>query len=70
MKRTNYIQNGKNVQISLVDNISNNLPPGNYSIELSPMSGYSLNTRESFTMPSKIYGGSMFPDRVMSTFRK
>lgn len=70
MKRTNYIQNGKNVRISLVDNISNNLPPGNYSIELSPMSGYSLNTRESFTMPSKIYGGSMFPDRVMSTFRK
>jgi len=70
MKRTNYIQNGKNVRIALVDNISNNLPSRNYSIEFLPMSGYSLNTRESFTMPSKIYGGSMFPDRVINTFRK
>jgi len=70
MKGTNYIQNGKNVRVALVDNISNNLPPGNYSIEFSPMAGYSLNTRESFTMPSKIYGGSTFPDRVVSTFTK
>jgi hypothetical protein len=70
MKGTNYIQNGKNVRVAYVDKISGNLPPGNYSIEFSQMSGFSLNTREDFTMPPKIYGGSVFPDRVVDTFTK
>ena len=70
MKGTNYIQNGKNVRVAFVDNITSNLLPGNYSIEFSQMSGYSLNTREDFTMPPKIYGGSLFPERVLDTFTK
>lgn len=65
----NTIQSGNRTQLTGATAINNNLSTGFYDIGYDPMSGYYLEHRAPFTLPSKIYGDCRdFSLRVIKTF--
>lgn len=63
------IHNGGNVTFVNADRIVNKLDVGFYNVEKS-MSGYYLVNRAPFELPSKIYGKTSFPERVLEAFKR
>jgi len=54
-----FIKNGNNFRVTPNNNldISNNLPPGNYTVKFDNMNKeYSLEQIDSFSLPKKLYG--------------
>lgn len=62
------IETGGRVRIIQADKIGEKLDVGNYAVGFSENEGFFLNKREPFDLPSKIYGCTTFPDRIMKTF--
>lgn len=62
------IETGGRVRIIQADKIGEKLDVGNYAVGFSQNEGFFLNKREPFDLPSKIYGCTTFPDRIMKTF--
>lgn len=68
--KTRYVSNGNITRIYDVDSSETKLPSRNYAVMHSSMSGFYLENRESFDLPKKIYGRSLFPERVLNTYSK
>lgn len=66
----NTIQSGNRTQLTGAKAINPDLETGFYDIGYDPMSGYFLEHRPAFKLPSKIYGDcSEFSGRVLKTFK-
>lgn len=69
---TYYIKNGNSYSITSKEDldIHEELPVGNYTIKVNPMSGqFYLERIDSFEAPSKIYGKTLTQtDRILNTF--
>lgn len=65
-----FITNGPKTRAVFVDHSSDQLQVGNYAVEYSQYEGFYLLDREPFSIPQKIYGGSTFPERILSTYTK
>lgn len=69
-----FIKNGNNFRVTSNNNldISNNLPPGNYTVKFDNMNKeYSLEQIDSFSLPQKLYGDvEKTTSRILTTFNQ
>lgn len=70
MLKSKFVENAGVVRPMTFNNITDVLPRDTYSIEGAPGNSLFLQRRESFEIPSKIYGKSDFPQVVKRTFNK
>jgi hypothetical protein len=67
-----FIKNGNSFRVTSNNNlnISNDLPPGNYTVKFDNMSKeYSLEQIDSFSLPKKLYGNiQKNTNRILTTF--
>ena len=68
--QTQFITNGLKTKIVAVDSSSPQLAVGNYAVDYNQYEGFFLVEREAFVLPTKLYGETTFPERILNTYTK
>lgn len=63
-----YIRSNNTYRPATFQECYDDLPVGNYALNFDDMTGFFLTIKEQFELPKKIYGGTKFPERILSTY--